>query len=241
MIVEPVFAAGGVVAPAPEFFDELRHLCDETGMLLIVDESATGFGRTGHLFGSFRVGAAPDLVVLAKALSGGYLPLGALLVSDRVFEPFARRQATFHHGSSSAGNPLSTAAALGVLDLVEGGELMSAAVRTSEALPGALTGVRDLPVVSDVRVVGAMAAVDLDVPEDGRPSAGAAIEINEALIDAGVVTHVKRNRISFFPPLTTSPIDLIGAGDAIRSVLSHQGEARHGNHRARNHRPHHQR
>ncbi|WP_328904157.1 aminotransferase class III-fold pyridoxal phosphate-dependent enzyme [Streptomyces sp. NBC_00441] len=225
VVVEPVFAAGGVIAPAADFFDRLTTICRETGALLVADESATGLGRTGYLMGGQRVGLRPDLTVMAKALSGGYLPLGALVAADHVFEPFARQSAVLSHGSSSSGSPLAAAAALAVLDIVEKEELAARAHGLGALLARRLEWLTGHPLVRSVRQTGLMTGIDIHTGDDGdRPSALTAVRVNTALLDAGVVTHVKKDRITFFPPLLINESEIDFAAHAFERAFEVLGK-----------------
>ena len=123
MIVEPlVQGAAGMLVHPPGYLRAVRELCDRYGVLLICDEVATGFGRTGTMFACEQEGVAPDLLCLAKGLTGGYLPLAATLATERIYEGFLgapEEQRTFFHGHTYTGNPLACAAALANLDAFE--------------------------------------------------------------------------------------------------------------------------
>ncbi len=125
MIVEPlVQGAAGMIIHPPGYLREVRELCDEHGVLLICDEVATGFGRTGTMFACEQERVSPDLLCVAKGLTGGYLPLAATLATERIYEGFLgapEEQRTFFHGHTYTGNPLACAAALASLDAFERG------------------------------------------------------------------------------------------------------------------------
>lgn len=219
VIVEPVFAAGGVIEPAAAFFDELQRICTAAGMLLIADESATGFGRTGSMFAFERTGLVPDLVVLAKALSGGYLPLGAVVTTGAVYQPFSGDSGpvgVLSHGSSSSGNPLAVAAALAVLDVVRRDDYPGRAKALGERLTERLADLAGP--FRQVRTVGLLCCVELETARTARPSASPALDLYERLVGAGVVTHVKKNRISLFPPLVSGPEEIEHAARAFGQV-----------------------
>jgi adenosylmethionine-8-amino-7-oxononanoate aminotransferase len=119
-IAEPVVgAAAGATTPPPEYFGIIREICDRYGILFIADEVITGFGRTGKNFGIEHWGVTPDILTAAKGLSGGYAPLGAVIAHDRVRETFAQAGVAFVHGYTMAANPLSAAAGVAVLDIIE--------------------------------------------------------------------------------------------------------------------------
>lgn len=223
VVIEPVLAAGGVHAPARAFFDRVAELCRTHDALLVVDEAATGMGRTGHLFGSQRVELEPDVVVVAKALTGGYLPLGGAVVTARVAEPFrgGDGDAIVHHGASQSGAPAAVAAALATLDVLERDGLVARTARLGERMAADLRELAALPAVSAVRTIGLMAAIDLVDPAapDQPPAPRFAWDVQQALMEQGLIAHVKADRVSFFPPLTISDATLARVGSILRSTL----------------------
>lgn len=165
LIIEPlVQAAAGMVMHPPGFLRGVRELCTKYGVLLIADEVAVGFGRTGQMFACEHEGVSPDLLCLAKGLTAGYLPMAATLSSDEIYSAFLGGYAeskTFFHGHTYCGNPLAAAAALASLAVfVEERTLERLPVKI-ERLAAHLRDVADLPLVGDVRQLGLMAAVEL--------------------------------------------------------------------------------
>ncbi|NQT82864.1 adenosylmethionine--8-amino-7-oxononanoate transaminase, partial [bacterium] len=165
LILEPmVQCAGGFIVHPEGYLTEARRLCDEHGALLIADEVATGFGRTGKMFACEHENVTPDLMAVAKGLSGGYLPLAATLTTEKVFQAFLGDYAeskTFFHGHSYTGNQLACAAALASLDLFEKRNVLSDLPRKSELLGKGLEEFRQLPLVGDVRQCGFIGAIEL--------------------------------------------------------------------------------
>ena len=162
VIVEPVEGAGGILPAPPGFLRELRALCDRYDVLLIVDEVATGFGRTGRLFACEADGITPDLLCLGKGLTGGYLPLAATLTTERVFEAFLgeiEERKTFFHGHSYTGNPLGCAVALASLELLL--ELLPLLPAKVERLRAGLAPLADHPFVAEVRQAGFMVGIEI--------------------------------------------------------------------------------
>jgi len=162
VIVEPVEGAGGILPAPPGFLRELRALCDRHGVLLIVDEVATGFGRTGRLFACEADGITPDLLCLGKGLTGGYLPLAATLTTERVFKAFLgeiEERKTFFHGHSYTGNPLGCAVALASLELLL--ERLPALPTKVERLRAGLAPLADHPFVAEVRQAGFMVGIEI--------------------------------------------------------------------------------
>jgi adenosylmethionine-8-amino-7-oxononanoate aminotransferase len=160
---EPVIGAGGVFAPPEGYLQAAREVCRETGVLFVADEVITGFGRLGSWFASSRFGLDPDLVTCAKGITSGYLPLGAVLASRRVWEPFwAPGAPVFRHGYTYSGHATVCAAALANLDLMEREGLLERAKELEAELAGALAPLARSDLVSEVRAgTGALAAVQL--------------------------------------------------------------------------------
>lgn len=161
VFLEPVQNAGGCFTPPPGYFERVREICDRYGVLFVSDEIICAFGRLGEMFGCERVGSTPDMVTMAKGLTSGYAPLGGVMVSDRVAEPFADPDAMFLHGITFGGHPVSCAAALANLDVIEDEELLGR-VRTHEAgFRAALETLADLPIVGDIRGMGYFYGIEL--------------------------------------------------------------------------------
>jgi adenosylmethionine-8-amino-7-oxononanoate aminotransferase len=161
VFVEPVQNAGGCFPPPPGYFERLREICDTHDVLLVSDEVICAYGRLGTLFGAQKFGYQPDIITSAKGLTSGYSPLGATLISDRVFEPFNRGNAIFPHGYTFGGHPVSCAVALANLDLLEREDLFGNVLRNENALRQTLEKLLDLPIVGDVRGDGYFYGIEL--------------------------------------------------------------------------------
>ena len=133
--LEPVQNAGGCFPPPPGYFERVRQICDRHGVLLVSDEVICAFGRLGHWFGADRYGYQPDIITVAKGLTSGYAPLGAMIASDRLMEPFLKEGASFLHGFTFAGHPVSCAVALANLDVFEGEQILQHVQSTEARLP----------------------------------------------------------------------------------------------------------
>src|SRR5580692_10085839 len=168
--LEPVQNAGGCFPPPPGYFERVRQICDRHGVLLVSDEVICAFGRLGHWFGSQRYGYQPDMITCAKGMTSGYSPLGALLVDDRLMEPFLDGTATFYHGFTFGGHPVSTAVALANMDLFEKEGLVAGVATRAPAFRAVLDGLRDLPIVGDVRGDGFFYGIELVKDKDTRES-----------------------------------------------------------------------
>ncbi len=161
LIAEPVQNSGGAFTPPAGYWQGLREVCDRYGILLVADETITAFGRLGEWFAGQRYGIRPDLLTFAKGATAGHAPLGGVLVTERVAEPFVSGGATFMHGLTFSGHPLSTAVAHAALDVYEDEDVLGQ-VRTREpALRAGLEGLRRIPLVGDVRGAGFFWAVEL--------------------------------------------------------------------------------
>jgi adenosylmethionine-8-amino-7-oxononanoate aminotransferase len=178
VIAEPVVqGAGGMHVYAPAYVRLLRELCDAHDVLLILDEIATGFGRTGALLACEHAAVAPDLLCVGKALTGGYLTLAATLCSERVARGIGEGEASvLMHGPTFMGNPLACAVALASLDLLAEGTWRDDVARIERALRVGLAPAAELPHVRDVRVLGAIGVVQLDRPVDVAAATGAALK-----------------------------------------------------------------
>ena len=161
VILEPVQNSGGCFGPPEGYFQRVREICDEYGILFISDEVICSWGRLGEYFGAERFGYEPDLITTAKGLTSSYAPMGAVIASDRVFAPFADPGNSFSHGITFGGHPVAAATALANLDVFEQENLL-AHVRANEAAFGEmLDSLRDIPIVGDVRGMGYFWAVEL--------------------------------------------------------------------------------
>ncbi len=161
VFVEPVQNAGGCFPPPPGYFDRLREICDTYDVLLVSDEVICAYGRLGTMFGAQKFGYQPDIITSAKGLTSGYSPLGATLISDRVFEPFSHGDTVFPHGYTFGGHPVSCAVALANLDLFEREDLLGNVRRNENAFRQTLEKLLDLPIVGDVRGDGYFYGIEL--------------------------------------------------------------------------------
>ena len=219
VIIEPrVQGAGGIIVAPKGFLRRVRELCDECGALLIADEVATGFGKTGTMFACEQEEVSPDLLVLAKGLTGGYLPLAATLANDRVYAAFwgeHREMKTFFHGHSFTGNPLGCAAALASLEIFERERTLETLRAKIACLTHHLEKITRIPHVGDVRQCGVMVGIELVRDEITRePYAWEDAIGVRVILEArrrGVVIRPLGNVIVLMPPLciTEEQIDLL--------------------------------
>ena len=161
VILEPVQNAGGCFPPQEGYFQRVREICDEHGILLISDEVICSWGRLGYNFGSERYGYQPDIITTAKGLTSAYVPMGAMIASDRIAEPFMAEGKMFTHGLTFGGHPVAAAVAMANLDIFER-EGLNEHVREKEGeFRQMLEGLRELPIVGDVRGAGYFQAIEL--------------------------------------------------------------------------------
>jgi putrescine---pyruvate transaminase len=164
---EPIIGAGGVLIPPERYLERVQEICSEREVLLVLDEVITGFGRTGEWFATGRFGLSPDLITVAKGITSGYIPLGGVIVSSRVAEPFwtAGTSNMFRHGYTYAGHATACAVGLANLDVIEREGLVQRVRELEPLLADALAPLADHPAVTEVRSgVGLLAAVELAEP-----------------------------------------------------------------------------
>ena len=228
VIVEPVQNSGGCLVAEPIYFERLREICDEFNMLLISDETICSWGRIGTMFGCERLDYVPDLITTAKGLTSGYIPMGAVIASDRVAEPFLEPGAMFAHGLTFGGHPATAAAALANLEILEREDLCSVADAPGAHFLRRLQSLLDLPIVGDVRGVGLFAAVGR-VDRGGKrrrrsPRATAALTdfIPDAVYQRGMICramHRGTPGTAVRPYFVSTEDDLDTAVRIIRDVL----------------------
>jgi ornithine--oxo-acid transaminase len=210
VLVEPIQGEGGVIVPPKGYLKALRQICDESGVLLILDEIQSGLGRTGKLFAFEHEGIRPDGVTIGKALSGGFYPVSAFLARHEVMDVFTPGI----HGSTYGGNPLACAVAIAALDVLVDEQLVDRAATLGTHLAARLSALRS-PLVKETRCLGLWAGVEL------KPEAGGARKYCYALKDRGLLckdTHV--NTIRLAPPLVITKDELDWAVDQIEAVLA---------------------
>jgi adenosylmethionine-8-amino-7-oxononanoate aminotransferase len=168
VILEPVQNAGGCFTPQDGYFGRVREICDRHGVLLISDEVICSWGRIGHYFGCERYGYQPDIVTTAKGLTSAYIPMGAMIASDRIAEPFMRDRGMFSHGFTFGGHPVAAAVASANLDIFEREDLCGHVRETEGEFRAMLEGLRELPIVGDVRGAGFFQAIELVKDQDTK-------------------------------------------------------------------------
>ena len=161
VFLEPVQNAGGCFTPPPGYWKEVRAICDRYGVLLVSDEVICAFGRLGTWFGGQKYDYVPDIITAAKGITAGYAPLGAMIVSDRVAEPFQHSDASFTHGFTWAGHPTSAAVSLKVLEILEKEHVLENVLSNQDYFKDQLNALKEIPIVGDVRGTGYFWGIEL--------------------------------------------------------------------------------
>ncbi len=220
VIVEPVAGSTGVLIPPVGYLERLRALCDAHGILLIFDEVITGFGRTGSAFAASRFGVTPDLMTLAKGITNGAVPMGAVCVARDIHDTVVSHAAPgieFFHGYTYSGHPLAAAAGLATLQLYESEGLFARAAEMAPRLERALHDLRGRRHVVDVRNIGMVGAVEL-AARDGTPGARAQAVFLECFT-RGVLVRQTGDTIALAPPLIITEAQLDELVGTVRDVL----------------------
>jgi adenosylmethionine-8-amino-7-oxononanoate aminotransferase len=230
VFLEPVQNAGGCFPPPDGYFARVREICDRYGVLLVSDEVICGFGRLGHIFGCDRYGYQPDMITVAKGITSGYSPLGAVLVRDALAEPFLAEGRSFTHGITFGGHPVSCAVALANLDLFEREGLVGNVLAHEVELRQRLESLYDIPLVGDVRGAGYFWALELVRDQETRgsftPGEREALLrgfVAPRLFDAGLVCRTDDRGdpvIQLAPPLIAGSEQLAEIETILRSVLT---------------------
>ncbi|WP_405083435.1 aspartate aminotransferase family protein [Protaetiibacter intestinalis] len=230
VFLEPVQNSGGCFPPPPGYFQRVREICDKYDVLLVADEVITGFGRIGDMFASTTYDIRPDMITCAKGMTSGYSPIGACIVSDRLYEPFRHGTTAFYHGYTFGGHPVSSAVALENLAIFEEEGLVERVKQNSPVFRATLEKLLDLPIVGDVRGDGYFFGIELvkdkttretfDDDESERLLRGF---LSKALFDAGLYCRADDRGdpvVQLAPPLTIGPAEFDEIEGILRSVLT---------------------
>jgi len=230
IFLEPVQNAGGCFPPPPGYFQRVREICDEYDVLLVSDEVICAFGRLGHMFGADRYDYQPDIITCAKGLTSGYSPLGAMIATDRLFEPFKSSGETFLHGYTFGGHPVSTAVAMANLDIFEREKLNQNVLDNEDAFRTTLEKLLDLPLVGDVRGDGYFFGIEMvkdkvtkETFNDAEAERLLRGFLSKALFEAGIYCRADDRGdpvIQLAPPLICDQQHFDEIERALRGVLT---------------------
>lgn len=230
VFMEPVQNAGGCFTPPPGYWQKVRAICDRYGVLLVSDEIICAFGRIGSWFGGQKYDFVPDIICAAKGLTAGYAPLGAMIVSDRIAEPFMKGDTSFLHGYTWAGHPASCAVALKTIEIMENEHVIENVQNNQEYFRQALENLKDLPIVGDVRGTGYFWGVELVKDKTTKESfVGAEAErllrgfISPEMFRRGLICRSDDRGdpvVQFAPPLIVGREEIDWIAGTFREVLT---------------------
>ena len=220
VIVEPVAGSTGVLVPPQGYLQKLREICTKHGILLIFDEVITGFGRTGNPFAAQTFGVLPDMITFAKGVTNGAVPMGGVLLSEKIYEAFMNgpsEQIEFFHGYTYSGHPLASAAAIATMDVYKEEGLFDRARDLAPHFEAALHSLSDLPHVIDIRNCGLMGGVELS-HVDGKPGKRA-YDIFLSCYERGVLVRSAGDTIALTPPFIATENDITHIVDTLGAAL----------------------
>ncbi|TYL52397.1 aspartate aminotransferase family protein [Agromyces mariniharenae] len=230
VFLEPVQNSGGCFPPPPGYFQRVREICDQYDVLLVSDEVICAFGRIGHMFACDAYGYVPDMITCAKGMTSGYSPIGATIVSEKIYEPFSKGTTSFYHGYTFGGHPVSAAVALANLDIFEEERLNERVRENSPLFRAELEKLLDLPIVGDVRGDGYFFGIELVKDKATRETFNDEESehllrgfLSKALFDAGLYCRADDRGdpvIQLAPPLTIGVPEFQEIEQTLRSVLT---------------------
>jgi len=221
VIVEPMAGSTGVLPPPKGYLQKLRAICDRHSLLLIFDEVITGFGRLGFPFAAERYGVVPDIIVFAKGVNSGAVPMAGVIVCDGIYDAFMRgpeHVIELFHGYTYSAHPLACAAGLAALDLYRDEKLFERAKAVEGKWADAVMSLKELPGVLDIRTVGLAAAIDL-ASRPGSPGLRAYQAMERAFADEGVLIRIAGDTIALSPPLVVSEAQIGEIIDKVARVI----------------------
>ncbi len=230
IFLEPVQNSGGCFPPPPGYFQRVREICDQYDVLLVSDEVICAFGRIGNMFACETYGYQPDMITCAKGMTSGYSPIGATIVSDRIYEPFRHGNTAFYHGYTFGGHPVSAAVALENLAIFEEEKLNEHVRENSPIFRSTLERLKDLPIVGDVRGDGYFFGIELvkdkatkETFDDDESEKMLRGFLSKALFDAGLYCRADDRGdpvVQLAPPLTIGPKEFDEIEGILRGVLT---------------------
>jgi adenosylmethionine-8-amino-7-oxononanoate aminotransferase len=237
VILEPVQNSGGCFVPPEGYFQRVREICDEHGVLLISDEVICSWGRLGTYFGAERLDYQPDIITTAKGLTSSYAAMGAVIASDRVFEPFSPDKKSFSHGLTFGGHPVSAAVALANIAVFENEGILEHVRANEDAFGAMLDGLRDIPIVGDTRGMGYFRAIELVKDRETKETFDDEESewllrgfLSGALFERGLICRADDRGdpvIQLSPPLIAGPDDFEEIRSVLRPVLEEASERLH--------------
>ena len=237
VILEPVQNAGGCFTPPDGYFQRVREICDEYNVLLISDEVICAWGRLGEWFGAIKYDYLPDMITTAKGITSAYAPMGAVIASDRVFAPFATGMHSFTHGFTFAGHPVCSAIAMANLDVFEREGILENVRANEGKFREAIEGLRDIPIVGDVRGTGYFLAIELVKDQESKETF--TDEECETLLRGFLSGELYRRGlicraddrgdpvIQLSPPLIAGPEQFAEIEEILRAVLTEAAQRMH--------------
>ncbi len=230
VFLEPVQNAGGCFPPPPGYFERVREICDSYDVLLVSDETICAFGRIGSMFACDDFDYVPDIITCAKGMSSGYSPIGAMIASDRLFEPFNDGKTTFGHGYTFGGHPVSAAAALANFDIFEREKINEHVKTNAPILRSTLERLLELPIVGDVRGEGFFYGIELVKDKDTRETFDEGESerllrgfLSAALFEAGLYCRADDRGdpvVQLAPPLISGPDEFDEIYEILHRVLT---------------------
>jgi adenosylmethionine-8-amino-7-oxononanoate aminotransferase len=230
VFLEPVQNSGGCFPPPPGYFKRVREICDKYDVLLVSDEVICAFGRIGHMFACDEYGYVPDMITCAKAMTSGYSPIGATIISDKIYEPFKHGNTSFYHGYTFGGHPVSAAVAMENLDIFEEEKLNERVRENSPLFRAELEKLLTLPIVGDVRGDGYFFGIELvkdkstkETFNDDESERLLRGFLSKALFDAGLYCRADDRGdpvVQLAPPLTVGPAEFTEIRQILESVLT---------------------
>ena len=218
--VEPIAGSTGVLVPPLGYLERLREICDQHGILLVFDEVICGFGRTGTAFAAESFGVIPDIITMAKAITNGAQPMGAVAVRDEIYETVMESAAPgaieLFHGYTYSGHPAACAASLAVLDIYEKEDVFSNAAKLAPYFQDAVFDLKGIPRISDIRGYGMLAGIDFE-PNGGAGAVG--MEIYKKLFNAGVYIKFTGDTAIIAPPLVSTKNNIDELISGLKNVL----------------------
>ena len=220
VIVEPMAGAGGVIPPPKGYLEKLRKICTKHGILLIFDEVITAFGRAGAATASEKIGIQPDLICLAKGITNGTVPMGAVVMSEEIYQTLMtgpENAIEFFHGYTYSGHPVASAAGLAVLDIIQKDGLFEKAASLAPYFEEAVHSLKGMPNVIDIRNFGLAAGVEL-APRDGAPGARG-FDVFRACFEQGVLSRVTGDIMAFAPAMVADKVHIDQLVETLGDVI----------------------